>query len=335
MASFGLKQSIVAFALAGYLNAPIDAYGQALNADVPTDQARELSIDAFRSAAERGNARAQNNLGVIYHEGVFGGRYYAEAARWFEAAAAQGNAEAQANLARMFSSGRGGHKDPARAFALASMSAETGFPGGIGTLAGFYWLGIGVEKNVNHAVRLYRQATEKGDAYSAYRLAEYHGIRNLASDRPLIAYYYKLAADRGHAEAQYTYAQFYRSGHYGVTIDEGEAMRWVIRAANKGSSRAQYELGVKLVEGIGLPQDREMGVRWLQIAAARGYMDAERTLAEMNAGEIEITPSMVWAGIAGLFIVGLATGGYDSLDTSGGPMDLCDANPFIDSPMCP
>ena len=52
--------------------------------------------------AENGNAAAQYNLGVMYHEGKGMPQDYAKAVRWFRDAANQGNAYAQHNLGVMY-----------------------------------------------------------------------------------------------------------------------------------------------------------------------------------------------------------------------------------------
>ena len=52
----------------------------------------------FRPLAEQGNARAQNNLGVMYRDGRGVPHSDTEAIVWFRKAAEQGNAYAQINL---------------------------------------------------------------------------------------------------------------------------------------------------------------------------------------------------------------------------------------------
>jgi TPR repeat protein len=58
------------------------------------------AVDWFRSAAEKGSAAAQYNLGRMYAEGKGVLQDQAEARRWFERAAAQGHAEAKGKLKR-------------------------------------------------------------------------------------------------------------------------------------------------------------------------------------------------------------------------------------------
>jgi TPR repeat protein len=58
-------------------------------------------------AAERGDAEAQFNLGIMYENGLLDSRYVAEgsrpeAERWFLAAAEQGLARAQVKVAEMY-----------------------------------------------------------------------------------------------------------------------------------------------------------------------------------------------------------------------------------------
>jgi len=65
----------------------------------------------YRKSAEQGNAMAQDNLGVMYHEGEGVTRNYAEAAKWFRKAAEQGYAHAQYDLAVMYHEGKGVSRD--------------------------------------------------------------------------------------------------------------------------------------------------------------------------------------------------------------------------------
>ena len=48
--------------------------------------------------AQSGHPNAQNNLGVMYRDGVGVGQKHNEALKWFKLSAGQGDAEAQNNL---------------------------------------------------------------------------------------------------------------------------------------------------------------------------------------------------------------------------------------------
>ena len=60
---------------------------------------------------------------------------------------------------------------------------------------------------------------------------------------------YRLAADQGHADAQYNLGVMYANGQ-GVAQDDAEAVRLYRLAADQGDADAQYNLGVR---GMTLP----------------------------------------------------------------------------------
>ena len=75
-------------------------------------------ISDFRETlqlAERGNAQAQYNLGVMYKNGRGVRQDDTEAVKWFRQAAAQGLAPAPYNLGWMYANGRGVLQDRALA----------------------------------------------------------------------------------------------------------------------------------------------------------------------------------------------------------------------------
>ena len=69
--------------------------------------AQQDSVDSVRVQAERGDAIAQYNLGVMYAEGRGVPMDDTEAVRWYRLAAEQGDVVAQVNLAVMYVDGRG------------------------------------------------------------------------------------------------------------------------------------------------------------------------------------------------------------------------------------
>ena len=56
------------------------------------------AVKLFRQAADKGNAQAQYNLGIMYKNGQGVKRDDKEAVKWFQRAADQGHAKAQSNL---------------------------------------------------------------------------------------------------------------------------------------------------------------------------------------------------------------------------------------------
>ena len=82
-----------------------------------------------RKAAEQGDAEAQFNLGIMYHNGQGVPQDHAEAARWYRKAAEQGDADAQFNLGLMYHNGQGVPQDHAEAARWSRKAAEQGHAG--------------------------------------------------------------------------------------------------------------------------------------------------------------------------------------------------------------
>ena len=83
----------------------------------------------------------------MYRHGEGVPQDYAEAARLYRLAAVQGNAKAQNNLGLMYDNGQGVPQDDAEAARLYRLAAVQGNAGAQGNLAGSYWLGQGVPQD--------------------------------------------------------------------------------------------------------------------------------------------------------------------------------------------
>ena len=84
------------------------------------------AITWYRKAADQGLPVAQHFLGIAYLNGEGVPPVDAEAARWFGRAAAQGFAQAQFMLGQMALEGRGVARDPVQGYALIVMAGRRG-----------------------------------------------------------------------------------------------------------------------------------------------------------------------------------------------------------------
>jgi TPR repeat protein len=66
-----------------------------------------LAAGLFYPLAQRGDARAQYNLGLLYASGLGVDQDYQAALKWHRMAAAQGHAGGQSELAQMYAKGQG------------------------------------------------------------------------------------------------------------------------------------------------------------------------------------------------------------------------------------
>ena len=89
--------------------------------DVPEDDTE--AVRWYRLAAEQGLAEAQNNLGLMYANGVGVTQDDAEAVRWYRLAAEQGLARAQFLLGTMYDTGEGVPEDIVEAYAWLNIAA--------------------------------------------------------------------------------------------------------------------------------------------------------------------------------------------------------------------
>ena len=95
-------------------------------------------------------------------------------------------------------------------------------------------------------------------------------------------------AERGDPVAQNALAGLYYSGD-GVPQDDAEAARWYRLAAEQGHAEAQYALGLLIYYiGRGAPQDNTQALLWITLAASQGEDNARRTLGLV---EKQMTPA--------------------------------------------
>ena len=118
----------------------------------------------WRPLAEKGNAKAQNAIGVMYATGKGVPQDYTEAIKWYRKAA------------------EGGY--------LASMR----------NLGGMYARGEGVRQDFGEAVRWYRAAAERGDHSARHKIARYCAEGKGVAQDDVQAYTWLLILDCDHPE---------------------------------------------------------------------------------------------------------------------------------------
>ncbi len=86
-----------------------------------------------------------------------------------------------------------------------------------------------------------------------------------------------MAAEQGHAQAQFLLGLYYASG-LGIGKDEAEAVKWYRNAAEQGHAGAQSSLGVAYAYGQGVEKDDFEAVKWYRNAAEQGGAGAQCSL---------------------------------------------------------
>lgn len=85
-----------------------------------------VGIDAMMKLAKKGNAGAQNYVGMAYDLGSGVGQDYGEAVKWYRLAAEQGHVDSQLRLGKMFGEGICVKQDLTEATKWYRLAAEQG-----------------------------------------------------------------------------------------------------------------------------------------------------------------------------------------------------------------
>lgn len=215
-------------------------------------------LNALQDRAATGEATAQRELAMAYMTGNGTDVDYIQAREWFAKAAEQGDALAQANLGSLLVFAKGGPKDVKggvdwfeKAIAQNNSAAQYNY-------AILLEDGKRVKKDIAQAIALYEQAA-LNPTYSApqFRLGEIYRTSKVGRvELKLAAHWYRKAALRGHAQAQYEYARLVETGH-GETSDPWQAQLFNALAAQKGDKRAVNK-AVELKQSTGLNLDKPL-----------------------------------------------------------------------------
>lgn len=104
------------------------------------------------------------------------------------------------------------------------------------------------------------------------------------------------AADAGSSEGAHRLALVYAQGPAGTPRNEARALELFEKAASAGHVRAQINLGILYMRGLGLPRDLVNARAWLEKAAATGDPQAIYTLGRaMDESSEQVAPDPVRA----------------------------------------
>ena len=160
-----------------------------------------VDVAGLRAKAGQGDVPAQLALGDILIEGRKGVRIdFKEAALWFRSAADKGNAEAQNKLGMLYQAGQGVTRDDAEAARLFRRAAEQGHVGAEYNLASAYGGGRGVPQSSEESARWYLRAAEHGDSYAQFNVAQRYELGRGVTADIVEAYKWYALALKGEVE---------------------------------------------------------------------------------------------------------------------------------------
>ena len=120
---------------------------------------------------------AENNLGLMYHNGEGVQKNIKEAIKWYTLSADKENVDAQVNLAKLLYNGIEVDEDLEEAFRLFSLAAAQQDP------YSQFWIGIHFQYNedpdLGEAIQLYRLSAEQGYAPAQVQLGSFYYNGNI------------------------------------------------------------------------------------------------------------------------------------------------------------
>lgn len=131
------------------------------------------AIKEWAPLAEKGDARAQYDMGLLYHTGLGVELDYQVAIMWYQRAAERQYAPAQFNLGSMYDNGEGVPQDYKTAIKWYLFAAEQGYSPAQYNLGSMYFGGQGVPKiNPVAAYMWYSIAASEGNEFAQKTLKE-------------------------------------------------------------------------------------------------------------------------------------------------------------------
>ncbi|MBU6485497.1 MAG: sel1 repeat family protein [Betaproteobacteria bacterium] len=225
----------------------------------------------LRSALRAGNGAAGYYLARMYRDGLGVHADPARALRWAEEGAARGNALAQNMVGLLEDAGHGLRRDDKAALASYLAAADQGLAWGAFNAGYFYESGRGrAQPDASTAFEYYRRAADDGNAAAGNAIGDlYRTGRGVPQDRDRAAQWYRWAADRGSAAASLSLGYMYANGQ-GVRQDDGEAVELYQHAARQQLPGALNNLGYMYEYGRGVPMDLERAASYYRRAVERG-----------------------------------------------------------------
>ncbi len=95
-------------------------------------------------------------------------------------------------------------------------------------------------------------------------------------------------AQKGDSKAQYDIGEMYDRGN-GKAKNKTEAFAWYSRSASQGHTKAAYKVGYAYLKGIGVKANSGKALKWMTLASNKGYVRAHYGLGQMYEKGIGIT----------------------------------------------
>ena len=272
-----------------------------------TDLMKKDSAEAakwLQKAAAQDYTSAMVVLGGLYEKGRGVPLDYKKAMDWFEKAAAQGDAPAchALALAHLYGRGKAVPVDKAKAIQWLRRGSDKGDPQSQYSLGGVLLAGEGVKKDAAAARKWFLRAAWQNEPRAQLQLGRMlrdglGGPKDLAR----AAMWINLAVNNRMVDARADFKNLRDQLKQDEKIRAMEMVRKFsprleIRevlnaagdlaqtkaAAQKGNKEAQYQLGLRHLNGTGVKRDRVQSCKWFKLAALQDYAPALKEYDELS-----------------------------------------------------
>lgn len=258
------------------------AYGQYLlgrcyRYGMGTDEDPDKAVEYFQLATDQGNVRAMAELALCYEYGEGVEANGSKALEYMKAAAEGGYTYAEYKTGCYYLYGlEGVPTDYPEAFKWLSLAAESDYPHALLELGDFYLYDYEGKEEYEKAYSFYERAARQEVVNEGLGVCLEYGYGTEINEGEAFKYYLKAAEDGYIRGMNYTALCYY----YGTGVKENypEAYRWFNDAANQGHITATYFKGKMLLDGEGCSQDITEGIQCVQSAAENDESRAQYLL---------------------------------------------------------
>ena len=170
--------------------------------------------------------------------------------------------------------GNGVKQDLSEAVRLIKNAAEKGHKAAQTHLGVLYATGKGIQKDEVLAAYWYRKSADQGDSDAQNFLGLLYGVKQNYLQS---FFWYKKSAEQGNANAQNFLGVLYENGQ-SVNQDYSRAFFWYKKSAEQGYALAQNNLGAAYLKGQGVKKDEVKAAYWYKKSAEQGDSDAQNVL---------------------------------------------------------
>lgn len=243
------------------------------------------------STAEAGNRMSQNSLGDYYYNQ----REYVKALNWYRKAADQGFPEAFYNIGICYEMGFGVAKNVNTAKSWFKKAAEKGHQRALDKLKT-------------------KHKTEQVKTSFQSRHFEATSVRKDSSEET------QVQQSNGRTDANY---QLKKGDECYDKWEFNQALNWYRKAAARGNAEAEYKIGYLYKKGLGVQPDNKTAKYWFELAKQHGYKNFSSEAStntshhsESNFGNILLTIGK-WIAIGvGCCLLGLLKHGGKAIKKS-------------------